>query len=42
MGLAKEIVPYYMAHNGEPDACDFVMEVSVQVATLVKALSRGP
>ena len=25
--LATEIVPYFMAHNAETDACDLLMEI---------------
>lgn len=27
LALAKEIIPFYMSHNAEADACDLVMEI---------------
>lgn len=27
LGLVKEILPFYMKHNAEADACDLVMEI---------------
>lgn len=27
LGLAKEILPFYMSHNAEADACDLAMEI---------------
>jgi 26S proteasome regulatory subunit N1 len=32
--LAAEIIPYFMAHNAEADACDLLMEVLSSVVAV--------
>ena len=38
--LIQEIVPYLMSHNGEAEACDFMMEVD-QLKEFVKYVEAG-